>query len=202
MVDDGRRGEEHLAGVDWSRTRAFAIGLAGIYINIKDKYAQGIVDPGGEADRLREEIAGRLDGAGRPGERATAPSSGSTSPVEVLQGPVSRERSRPDRRLPAAATASRGRRRSAARPTPCSTPTRRPGAATTASTRRSCPASCSATGRSSRREPALDRHRPHRAGMFGAAVPDYMDGKVLTVGDARARKSPGRARRHPWPRSV
>ncbi len=28
-VHDGRRGEEHLAGVDWSRTRAFAIGLAG-----------------------------------------------------------------------------------------------------------------------------------------------------------------------------
>ena len=61
VVDDGRRDEEHLAGVDWSRTRAFAIGLAGIFINLKDKYAQGIVEPGGEADRLREEIAERLD---------------------------------------------------------------------------------------------------------------------------------------------
>ena len=59
-VDDDRRDEDHLAGVDWSRTRAFAIGLAGIYINIKDKYSQGIVDPEGEADRLREEIAERL----------------------------------------------------------------------------------------------------------------------------------------------
>ena len=57
---DGRGHEEHLAGVDWSRTRAFAIGLAGIYLNIRDKYAQGIVEPGVEADRLREEIAGRL----------------------------------------------------------------------------------------------------------------------------------------------
>ncbi len=60
-VDDGRRDEEHLAGVDWSRTRAFAIGLAGIFINLKDKYDQGIVEPGKEADRLREEIAGRLE---------------------------------------------------------------------------------------------------------------------------------------------
>jgi predicted AlkP superfamily phosphohydrolase/phosphomutase len=59
-VEDGRRLEEHLAGVDWSQTRAFAIGLTGIFINIKDKYAQGIVAPGDEADRLREEIAERL----------------------------------------------------------------------------------------------------------------------------------------------
>jgi predicted AlkP superfamily phosphohydrolase/phosphomutase len=60
VVDDTRRREEHLAGVDWSRTRAFAIGLTGIFINMKDKYAQGIVDPVGEADRLREEIAQKL----------------------------------------------------------------------------------------------------------------------------------------------
>jgi predicted AlkP superfamily phosphohydrolase/phosphomutase len=61
-LHEGRGDEEHLAGVDWSRTRAFAIGLAGIFINIKDKYAQGIVDPGAEADRLRQEIADRLTG--------------------------------------------------------------------------------------------------------------------------------------------
>jgi len=59
-LDDSRRHEEHLAAVDWSRTRAFAIGLAGIYLNIKDKYARGIVAPDGEADQLRDEIAGRL----------------------------------------------------------------------------------------------------------------------------------------------
>jgi predicted AlkP superfamily phosphohydrolase/phosphomutase len=61
VVDDTRRGEEHLAGVDWSRTRAFAIGLAGIFINVKEKYDQGIVEPGAEADRLRKEIAERLE---------------------------------------------------------------------------------------------------------------------------------------------
>jgi predicted AlkP superfamily phosphohydrolase/phosphomutase len=60
-LHDGRGQEEHLAGVDWSRTRAFAIGLAGIFINLKEKYDQGIVDPGAEADRLRDEISRRLE---------------------------------------------------------------------------------------------------------------------------------------------
>ena len=32
-VDPARRGEEHLRGVDWSQTRAFAIGLTGIFLN-------------------------------------------------------------------------------------------------------------------------------------------------------------------------
>ena len=59
-VDDQRRHEEHLSGIDWSRTRAFAIGLTGIFLNIKGKYGQGIVDPGSEAEQLREEIAQRL----------------------------------------------------------------------------------------------------------------------------------------------
>jgi predicted AlkP superfamily phosphohydrolase/phosphomutase len=61
-LHEGRGNEDHLAGVDWSRTRAFAIGLAGIFLNIQDKYSQGIVKPGAEADRLREEIVEKLTG--------------------------------------------------------------------------------------------------------------------------------------------
>ena len=60
VVDDQRRNLEHLGGVDWSRTRAFALGLTGIFLNIKDKYAQGIVSADGEAQALRQEIAQRL----------------------------------------------------------------------------------------------------------------------------------------------
>jgi predicted AlkP superfamily phosphohydrolase/phosphomutase len=60
VVDDARRGVDYLAGVDWSKTRAFAIGLTGIFLNMKDKYSQGIVTAGTEADTLRAEIAGRL----------------------------------------------------------------------------------------------------------------------------------------------
>jgi predicted AlkP superfamily phosphohydrolase/phosphomutase len=68
----GRRGEEFLAGVDWSRTRAFAIGLTGIFINLKDKFAQGIVEPGAEADKLRGEIVRRLTALVDPATGASA----------------------------------------------------------------------------------------------------------------------------------
>src|SRR5262249_38526268 len=53
---EGRRGEEFLAGVDWSQTRAFALGLTGIFINLKNKFSQGIVEAGPEAEKLREQI--------------------------------------------------------------------------------------------------------------------------------------------------
>jgi predicted AlkP superfamily phosphohydrolase/phosphomutase len=59
VVDDTRRGEEYLAGVDWSKTRAFAIGLTGIFINRIGKFEKGIVTPE-EAPDLRTEIAGKL----------------------------------------------------------------------------------------------------------------------------------------------
>ena len=65
-----RRG---LIGIDWSETRAFAIGLTGIFLNLRGREARGIVDPGEEADCLREEIAAglaRLTNAERDGERA------------------------------------------------------------------------------------------------------------------------------------
>ncbi len=71
-VHEGRGGEEYLAGVDWSRTRAFALGLAGIFLNVKDKYAHGIVEPGAEAQKLRDEIAERLNQLVDPASGASA----------------------------------------------------------------------------------------------------------------------------------
>ncbi len=56
---DGRN-KKNLTGIDWSETRAFALGLAGIFLNIKGREAQGIVDPENEADSLRDEIAAKL----------------------------------------------------------------------------------------------------------------------------------------------
>jgi predicted AlkP superfamily phosphohydrolase/phosphomutase len=47
-------------GVDWSRTRAYALGLSGFYLNIKDREARGVVQSGGEANELKKEIAGKL----------------------------------------------------------------------------------------------------------------------------------------------
>jgi predicted AlkP superfamily phosphohydrolase/phosphomutase len=53
---------EWLRDVDWSRTRAYALGLAGLYLNIKGREAQGIVAPGEEAQRLKDELIARLSG--------------------------------------------------------------------------------------------------------------------------------------------
>ena len=47
--------------VDWSRTRAYTMGLNGLYLNIKGREKQGIVDPA-EAEALKEEIEQKLNG--------------------------------------------------------------------------------------------------------------------------------------------
>jgi predicted AlkP superfamily phosphohydrolase/phosphomutase len=52
---------KYLTGIDWSRTKAFAIGLSGMYLNIKGREAQGIVEDGDEADQLRTEISEKLE---------------------------------------------------------------------------------------------------------------------------------------------
>lgn len=47
------------ANVDWSRTRAYALGLNGLYINVAGREKDGIVDPG-QREALAKEIAAKL----------------------------------------------------------------------------------------------------------------------------------------------
>jgi len=61
-LQDGADGEHKwLRSVDWSRTRAYAIGLGGLYLNIRGREAQGTVDPQ-EAASLKQEIIDKLTG--------------------------------------------------------------------------------------------------------------------------------------------
>jgi predicted AlkP superfamily phosphohydrolase/phosphomutase len=46
--------------VDWSKTRAYAMGLGELYINLKGREAQGIVNPGAEYETLKNELKARL----------------------------------------------------------------------------------------------------------------------------------------------
>jgi predicted AlkP superfamily phosphohydrolase/phosphomutase len=46
--------------VDWSHTRAYALGLGEMYINVKGRESQGIVSPGPEYDALKSELKARL----------------------------------------------------------------------------------------------------------------------------------------------
>jgi len=46
--------------VDWSKTRAYAMGLGEVYVNLKGREAQGVVEPGAEYDALKAELKQRL----------------------------------------------------------------------------------------------------------------------------------------------
>jgi predicted AlkP superfamily phosphohydrolase/phosphomutase len=62
VLRDGAAGDaEYLRDVDWSRTRAYAVGLAGLYLNLRGREAHGIVAPGEEAESLKREIAAKLE---------------------------------------------------------------------------------------------------------------------------------------------
>ncbi len=52
-----------LVGIDWSRTRAYAIGINALYLNLQGREQQGIVTPGAEADALLAELQAGLAGA-------------------------------------------------------------------------------------------------------------------------------------------
>jgi len=56
VLKDGNFDAEYFQNVDWSNTKAYAIGLAGIYLNIKGREKYGIIDPGKEAEILRKTI--------------------------------------------------------------------------------------------------------------------------------------------------
>ncbi len=47
-------------GVDWSQTKAYAVGLGQIYFNLKGREAQGIVSAGEEYLQLQDEIRAKL----------------------------------------------------------------------------------------------------------------------------------------------
>jgi predicted AlkP superfamily phosphohydrolase/phosphomutase len=68
---DQPTGEEWFRDVDWSRTRAYAVGLGGIYLNQAGREARGIVPPG-EALSLKSEIIARLRDLTDPESGATA----------------------------------------------------------------------------------------------------------------------------------
>jgi len=53
---------EWLRDVDWTNTRAYALGLAGMFLNLEGREGGGIVKPGAEADALKAEIISRLNG--------------------------------------------------------------------------------------------------------------------------------------------
>ncbi|MCB9909551.1 MAG: alkaline phosphatase family protein [Planctomycetes bacterium] len=61
LHDGAQTSGDWFAQVDWSRTRAFTLGLTGIFLNRKGRERHGIVEPGEESDALCREIKAKLD---------------------------------------------------------------------------------------------------------------------------------------------
>ena len=87
---DGAGDEKYLAGVDWSQTRAFAVGLAGIFLNLQGRELKGIVDPGVEAAQLRDEISEKLSKLTDP-ENGQAAVKNVYNSLKVYRGPYKAE---------------------------------------------------------------------------------------------------------------
>ncbi len=62
VLEEGRsQGTGYLGGIDWSRTRAYALGLSGLYLNRKGRESRGVVEAA-EVDELRRELIAGLSG--------------------------------------------------------------------------------------------------------------------------------------------
>jgi predicted AlkP superfamily phosphohydrolase/phosphomutase len=88
---------EPFAGVDWSQTRAYGMGLNGLYVNMKGRETNGIVDPA-QADALLREIRDKLLAIRDPKDEGDDPKGEDSSQVisridlasEAYQGPYAR----------------------------------------------------------------------------------------------------------------
>ncbi len=49
-----------LTDADWSRTRAYGLGINGLYLNLKGRERDGIVEPGEEQEKLTRQLIARL----------------------------------------------------------------------------------------------------------------------------------------------
>ncbi|MBN2408421.1 MAG: alkaline phosphatase family protein [Candidatus Aminicenantes bacterium] len=62
LKDGKESSDEWFKDVDWEKTRAYGLGLGGLYINQKGREANGIVGAGEEAKALKAELTSRLNG--------------------------------------------------------------------------------------------------------------------------------------------
>ena len=62
LKNRGKESGEWFEGVDWQKTKAFSLGLSGIFINREGRETCGIVKEGNECQSLKQELVQRLTG--------------------------------------------------------------------------------------------------------------------------------------------
>lgn len=63
---------QYFEGVDWASTSAYALGLGGLYLNLRGREPEGIVAPGKDAAALKQELIQKLSGLRDPETGAIA----------------------------------------------------------------------------------------------------------------------------------
>jgi predicted AlkP superfamily phosphohydrolase/phosphomutase len=80
--------DQPFGNVDWSRTKAYGLGLNGLYLNLKGREQHGIVEPGARAQALLAEIKEKLLAERDPADGGVAITRVDRA-SEVYQGPYS-----------------------------------------------------------------------------------------------------------------
>lgn len=88
-IEPGAEAGDFFHGVDWSRTRVYALGLGGLYLNLKGREEQGIVEAG-EAEELKNRLAMALAGLPDP-ERGSVAVRSVARREQVYSGPYAEE---------------------------------------------------------------------------------------------------------------
>ena len=50
-----------MGDIDWSRTKAYALGVNGLYLNLRERERDGIVEPGEQSEELIAELINKLE---------------------------------------------------------------------------------------------------------------------------------------------
>ncbi|MBV8810193.1 MAG: alkaline phosphatase family protein [Acidobacteriaceae bacterium] len=62
LNDGAAESGRYFEGVDWGRTRAYCLGLSGLYLNLRGRESAGVVDPRSEAEALKRDLIHKLSG--------------------------------------------------------------------------------------------------------------------------------------------
>jgi predicted AlkP superfamily phosphohydrolase/phosphomutase len=88
-IDQDERSADFFRGVDWTRTRAYALGLGGIYLNMQGRETHGTVHPE-DAPALTAQLVERLSGLTDP-ERSQIAIRNVATREQLYAGPYAAE---------------------------------------------------------------------------------------------------------------
>lgn len=85
-LKDGANSDDPMANIDWAHTRAYGIGLNGLYINLRGRERDGVVQSGAEANGLVRELKDKLLSVKDP-QNGQSPITRMDVAAEAYQGP-------------------------------------------------------------------------------------------------------------------